>query len=106
MTRIVELYFFDGCPSWREAWRELGDVLAETGIEAQVRLRDVTTLGDVPPRGFAGSPTIHVDGVDLEGYDGPGVMACRRYEENGGQGSPGPGLLRARLTAEERGSGR
>lgn len=105
MTRIVDLYYFDGCPSWREAWRDLGDVLAETGIDAQVRLRDVTTLGDEPPRGFAGSPTIHVDGVDLEGYDGPGVMACRRYEENGGKGSPSLGLLRARLTAEEHSSG-
>jgi hypothetical protein len=101
MTRVVDLSYFDGCPSWRDAWRDLGDVLAETGIAAQVRLRDVTTLGDGPPRGFAGSPTIHVDGVDLEGYDGPGVMACRRYQENGGQGSPSLGLLRARLTAEE-----
>jgi uncharacterized protein len=97
--RVVELFYFDGCASWREAWRDLGDVVAETGVDAQVRLRDVTTLGDEPPRGFAGSPTIHVDGVDLEGYDGPGVMACRRYEENGGKGSPSPGLLKARLSA-------
>ena len=99
MTRVIELFYFDGCPSWREAWRDLGAVVAETGIDAQVRLRDVTGPDEEARRGFAGSPTIHVDGVDLEGYDGPGVMACRRYAENGGQGWPSLELLRARLTA-------
>jgi len=98
MTHI-DLYFFDGCPSWQQAWRDIGTVLAETGIDATVRLRDVMPLDDEARSGFAGSPTIHVDGVDLEGYAGPGVLACRRYEENGGRGWPSLDLLRARLGA-------
>jgi len=105
VSRAIELFYFDGCPSWREAWRGLGDVLAVTGVDAQVRLRDVVTLGDEPPRGFAGSPTIHVDGVDLEGYAGPGVMACRRYGENGGKGWPTLALLKAQLATAGRSSG-
>jgi len=40
-----------------------------------------------------------VDGVDLEGYDGPGVLACRRYGENDGRGWPSRNLLRDRLRA-------
>ncbi|MBW6455240.1 MAG: hypothetical protein K0A98_05095 [Trueperaceae bacterium] len=96
MTHI-DLYFFDGCPSWQQAWRDLGTVLAETGSEATVRVRDVMSLPDEGRRGFAGSPTIHVDGVDLEGYDGEGVLACRRYQENEGRGWPSLDLLRARL---------
>ncbi len=35
-------------------------------------------------RYFAGSPTIKVNGQDLEDYQGNGVMACGRYEENNG----------------------
>jgi hypothetical protein len=95
----IDLYYFDGCPSWQQAWRDIGIVLAETGIDATVRLRDVEPLDAEGRSGFAGSPTIHVDGVDLEGYAGPGVLACRRYEENGGRGWPSLDLLRARLGA-------
>jgi len=99
MTHI-DLYYFDGCPSWQQAWRDLGTVLSETGLDATVRLRDVMALDDEARRGFAGSPSIHVDGVDLEGYDGEGVMACRRYEENDGRGWPSLDLLRMRLGAD------
>lgn len=98
MTHI-DLYFFDGCPSWQQAWCDVGTVLAATGLDATVRLRDVMPLDDEARRGFAGSPTIHVDGVDLEGYAGPGILACRRYEENEGRGWPSLQLLRARLAA-------
>ena len=93
----ITLYYFDGCPSWTHAWRDLGAVLAETGLDATVRLRDVMQLSDEERRGFGGSPTVHVDGVDLEGYAGEGVLACRRYEENGGQGWPSLELWRAHL---------
>ena len=48
--------------------------------------------------GFAGSPTIRIDGIDLFGYGGPAVMACRRHEDDGGRGWPSLEALRARLT--------
>ena len=96
MTQIEVLYF-DGCPSWQHAWAVLGAVLAESRWEASVRLRDVATMLPEDLAGFAGSPTIRVGGVDLFGYVGPAVMACRRYEDNDGQGWPGLEALRARL---------
>jgi len=98
MTQIEVLYFA-GCPSWQHAWAALATVLAESHCEASVRLRDVTTMAPVELAGFAGSPTIRVDGVDLFGYVGPAVMACRRYVDNDGQGWPSPEALRARLRA-------
>ena len=76
--REIEVLYFNGCPSWQNAWAVLGPVLAESGWEASVRLRDVTTMAPEELVGFAGSPTIRVDGVDLFGYVGPMVMACRR----------------------------
>ena len=48
-------------------------------------------------RYFAGSPTIKVNGQDLEDYQGNGVMACRRHEENNGKGWPSKDLVRDRV---------
>ena len=84
----VELLYFDDCPSWRHAWAVLGDALARTGCRAEVRLVHIDTLPVDALLGFAGSPTLRVDGRDLEGYDGPAVMACRRYQGNAGRGWP------------------
>ena len=97
----IELLYFDGCPSWHDAWSALGTVLAEMGCDVPVRLRDVTRMDPRELVGFAGSPTIRVDGADLFGYRGPMVMACRRYEEDGGQGWPSADSLRARLGAAD-----
>jgi hypothetical protein len=97
--REIEMLYFDGCPGWHHAWATLGSALAESGCEATVRLRDVTTMAPDELSGFAGSPTLRVDGADLFGYDGPAVLACRRYDDNRGQGWPSLAALRARLEA-------
>ncbi len=95
----IELLYFGGCPSWQHAWTDLGLAIAETGIDAAVRLRDIEALPASELTGFAGSPTLRIDGIDLEGYDGPPVVACRRYEDNEGRGWPSAALLRERLSA-------
>lgn len=46
---------------------------------------------------FAGSPTIRVNGRDIEDYQGDGAMACRVYKENDGRGWPGKSLLRGKI---------
>lgn len=84
----VELLYFDDCPSWRHAWAVLGDGLALTGRDAEVRLRKIDDGLEAEATGFAGSPTLRFDGRDLEGYDGPAVMACRTYRGNEGRGWP------------------
>jgi len=93
----VEVLYFDGCPSWRTAWGKLADVLTELGIDANVSLRNIDDLDPETRHGFAGSPTIRINGRDLEDYDGPPVMACRRYMDNSGRGWPSKTLLRQRL---------
>jgi hypothetical protein len=50
---------------------------------------------------FAGSPTVQINGLDLEGYDGPGVMACRVYFENDRKGWPSKQQLKERLAHVE-----
>lgn len=101
----IELLYFEGCPSWREAWSALGDALARTGVEAEVRLVDVRASGHPDLTGFAGSPSVRIDGRDLEGYDGPPVDACRRYEANGGKGWPSAEDLAGALDEASRARG-
>jgi len=100
--RAIELLYFDGCPSWPHAWAALGQAVADVGLNATVRLRDVADLPPEELAGFAGSPTIRVDGVDLFGYLGPPVMACRRYGDAPAQGWPSVEALRARLIDVDR----
>lgn len=94
---VIELLYFDGCPNWSAAWTELGTALGDLGLEAEVRLRNVADMRPDELAGFAGSPTVRIDGRDLEGYQGPPVMACRRYLGNRGEGWPERALLRRRL---------
>lgn len=93
----IELDYFEGCPSWQRAWTELGTALVDLDLDASVRLCNVDRLGEDERSGFAGSPTIRIEGRDLEGYAGPPVTACRRYLENDGKGWPSQALLRERL---------
>lgn len=98
----VELVYFDGCPSWETAWSELGRAIAATRVRVDLRLVNLEDLPADRQHGFAGSPTIRIDGCDLEGYDGEPVLACRRYEANEGRGWPSPEQLRTALVIANR----
>ena len=95
----IELIYFDDCPSWERAWSELGRALAGADADVAVRLRHIDELDESEARGFAGSPTIRIDGRDLEGYDGPAVHACRRYDSNEGRGWPTAAQIRDAVEA-------
>ncbi len=90
----IDLLYFDGCPSYRQAWNDILDVLVEEKIDASVRLIAVEDMDRAQELRFAGSPTIKVNGQDLEGYQGDGVMACRVYVETNGRRYPSKSLLR------------
>ncbi|MDA3948337.1 MAG: hypothetical protein PF508_03840 [Spirochaeta sp.] len=93
----LDLLYFDGCPSYRQAWNDILDVLVEEKIDASVRLVAVEDMDSARELQFAGSPTIKVNGKDLEDYQGEGVLACRLYKGNDGKGWPSKELLRDRI---------
>ena len=82
----IELYYFDGCPSWKQALENLERALREEGIVADVETIRVESEADAEAKRFIGSPTIRIDGVDLEGPQaeekGYG-FGCRVYAYNG-----------------------
>jgi hypothetical protein len=68
----VELLWFEGCPNHVAARQLIEDVLREVGVRALVEFVEVPDLTTGDRVGFPGSPTIRVDGLDIE----PGFEAC------------------------------
>jgi glutaredoxin len=88
----IELLHWDGCPSLPEARRLLDDVLRERGLDPEVELRHVETQEEAEALGFPGSPTIRIDGrdIDPEGASARPALTCRIYRLPDGRVSPVP----------------
>jgi hypothetical protein len=82
----IELLYFDGCPSHERLLPSLRDLAAEHGAELeQLHIR---TLEQAERVRFLGSPSVRIDGVDVE----PGAeqrtdfgLKCRLYRSPAGQ---------------------
>jgi hypothetical protein len=87
----IELFYFEGCPSWQVAEERLTDALhtLRRGDVTVVR-RLVGTAEQAVDVGFTGSPTIRIDGTDPFGSGREQVgLACRVYATPAGlAGSP------------------
>jgi len=93
----VEFLYFEGCPSYKRAWADLLAVVAENNFDVVVRPINIDSLEKAEKLIFAGSPTILINGRDLENYSGENIMACRIYQENDGNGWPSKELLKKAL---------
>lgn len=92
----VELFYFEGCPSWQVADERLTEALRTVGRDdVRVERRLVDSPVQAEDLKFIGSPTIQIDGRDpfASGDEAVGLM-CRLYETPTGQsGSPTAGQL-------------
>lgn len=88
----VELLYWEGCPSYPEARELLEDVLRERGLDVEIRVRHVATREEATKLRFPGSPTIRIDGRDVDpaGADDPPALNCRIYLLPDGRVSPVP----------------
>ncbi len=97
----IKLLYFDGCPSYEHALRNVREAIAEEALDASVELIHVTSPDEVEHLRFLGSPTIQIDDVDLEGPEAvnAGVgYGCRVYEDRGQmRGWPSKEQIRAAL---------
>jgi hypothetical protein len=88
----IELLYWEGCPSYPEAKAMLEEVLARRGIDTPVVMREVRTDDEAEALRFPGSPTIRIDGRDVDptGADGRPALNCRIYHLPDGRVSPVP----------------
>ncbi|MGH2912914.1 MAG: DF family (seleno)protein [Solirubrobacteraceae bacterium] len=89
---LVELLFWEGCPSHPRALADLRAAMVELGLDPSgVVLREVSTDSDAVGERFVGSPTIRIDGVDIQPVENePYGLTCRIYHRRGGRISPTP----------------
>ena len=78
----MELLWWRGCPSWEQAVEIVREQLALAGIEPEaLELREIRSDAEAQAAGFPGSPTIRVDGQDIQDPgDQPGGLTCRVYK--------------------------
>jgi hypothetical protein len=106
-TPQIEFLFWEDCPSHPEAWTRLQQVMAEVGVETAVARIKVLTDADAERLRFPGSPTIRVDGVDIDpaGAAQMGTaLTCRVYQLDDGRFSPVPSkeMIRRALVGERK----
>jgi hypothetical protein len=63
---IVEILYFDGCPNHEPAVTMVERIDRELGTDAELRLVNVPDREAATQLQFLGSPTIRVDGVDVD----------------------------------------
>ena len=97
----IEVLTFAGCPNAEPAVELVARVMSELGIEANVKRIEVESEDQVQEHRFLGSPSIRVNGRDIEpGADGRQdyVYSCRVYgSESGLTGQPDERWLRTAL---------
>lgn len=97
----VELLWWSGCPSWEKALDELRERMRELGLDpAAIEVREVGSDDDAAREGFVGSPTIRVEGRDVQDPGGePAGLTCRIYRTRDGRISalPDPADVRDAL---------
>jgi hypothetical protein len=88
----IEFLFWRECPSHPEARALLDEVLAAHGLDVEVEEHEVMTNEEAQLLSFPGSPTIRVDGRDIDpaGASSRPALTCRIYHRPDGRVSPVP----------------
>jgi hypothetical protein len=98
---LVEILYFDGCPNHHPALALVERVSRELGIEAEIRLVNVPDQESARRVRFLGSPTIRVDGRDVDPYADERndyALACRVFRTDAGVvGQPDERWIRSAL---------
>jgi len=92
----IEILVTPGCPHAGETEALLLEVVRRLAPDAEIQRTVVEDAAGAVRLDFPGSPTIRIDGEDIEGpLAGPAAFACRRYDD--GEGVPADWLIESRL---------
>ncbi len=103
----VQLLVVEGCPHQEQARRDLEAALRGSIIETPIQVVLVGSQDDAEFLRFPGSPTIRIDGEDVDPRpDLPVGLACRTYRDATGKTVGSPPIERIRAAVEARRRGR
>jgi len=82
---VIEVLYTDHCPFWKEVVETIEEILKEYKIQALVRKVRVATQEEAERLRFPGSPTVRINGVDIDPAvkETRGVIGCRVYTYGG-----------------------
>lgn len=99
----IQFLYYEDCPSHDTALDRLHNVMQSEGIEANVEVIKVETVEQAESLRFVGSPTIRIDGDDIDPPppETPYRLTCRAYRRPDGRITPlpSPDLIRHALVA-------
>ena len=82
----IQILYFDDCPNYESAMELVERTADEMGLDADIELVYIDSAESASANEFLGSPTIRVQGVDIDpaarGRTDFG-LACRRYGSSG-----------------------
>jgi hypothetical protein len=97
----IEVLYFDACPNHEALLRRLQEILARTGVSAEIDLRRIASDETAQRERFLGSPTVRINRRDIEPEAERRTdygLKCRLYRASTGlSGQPEEELLRAAL---------
>ena len=94
----IQILYFEGCPNHLPTVALVKEVVAKLGKEVQIEEVEVTSPEDAVSKRFLGSPTVLVNGVDIDPRARQRTdygFSCRMYD--GMSGLPSEDLLMAAL---------
>ncbi|MFU8875422.1 hypothetical protein [Micromonospora sp. SL4-19] len=98
---VIEVWYFDGCPSHESFVPHLRALLDTAGVDEPIHERAVETDDDALAHRFLGSPTLRIDGVDVDPTAAQRTdygLQCRLYPaEDGLRGIPPDAWILAAL---------
>ena len=101
----VEILYFSGCPNHAPAVDRVREVLAQEAAPAELVEVEVTDIGTAQQVGFLGSPTIRINGQDVERAARTMrefSLCCRTYIDDGRRvGVPPQHWIRAAIQEAE-----
>jgi hypothetical protein len=84
-ARRIEILYVPGCPNYEPAVERLQAVLESKSLQAEIRSVPISSEDQAKALRFPGSPTICIDGEDVEQQEAVAPsLACRLYANRSG----------------------
>jgi hypothetical protein len=94
----IEILYFRGCPHYQPTVERVRDVVQAKGLDAEIYEVEVRSEAEAQRLRFLGSPTVRIDGVDIEPSAPDRAefsLSCRMY---GGSGIPASEIVARALS--------